>query len=166
MHKIVVLWIFIFVLVSCKKESKDIVQEDNTDSGLVTAKWKKKTSLNAEAQALVEDWVEFNALETSFDALYTVENIEDLTLVLEDLIQKQKQLQDADYPEAFDKPQVKSRQKVLKTFILKAKGNLEYQLDIDEVVPELIYAHNAFLNQFNVLVNNKLPDEILEDEKN
>ncbi len=124
----------------------------------------KKSAVNAKAALILSDWSEYNALDTSFDALYTVENREDLILIVEDLIEKQKLLEASKYPEMFDKPRIKSRLKVFKTFFLKIKGNLEYRLDTEEPVLETINAYNALRNQFNVTVNNTLDTKLILDE--
>ena len=113
---------------------------------------------------ILKDWSEFDAVETSFDALYNVENREDLKLVIEDLIEKQKLLEASEYPEIFDKPQIKSRQKVFKTYFLRVKGNLEYRLDPQEPVLEMINAYNAVRNQFNVSLNNTLDTKLILGE--
>ena len=77
-------------------------------------------------------------------------------MVLEDLIEKQKELADSEYPVVFDKAQVKSRQKVFHTFILKTKGNLIYRLDEQKSVLEMIDAHNEMMNQMNKITSNTL----------
>ncbi|HZJ20127.1 MAG TPA: hypothetical protein VFD35_07215, partial [Pricia sp.] len=64
----------------------------------------------------------------------------------------------------FDKPQVKSRQKVFKTYILKVKGDIFYRIDPQESVVEMIKAYNAFRNQFNVVVNNTLDTDLILEE--
>lgn len=164
MRKFCVLGVLLLVVFSCKKDKTEVDDQSNQASSITTDEWAKKTDLNLKAKVIVEKWPEFNAMETSFDGLYQVENTEELSLILDDLIEKQKLLSDSKYPAEFDKPQVKSRQKVLKTYILKTKNDLEYQLDVSKTISELMDAHNAFLNQFNVLMNNKLPDEILFEE--
>ncbi|MCK0144441.1 hypothetical protein MWU78_02110 [Arenibacter sp. F26102] len=120
----------------------------------------KPNEINAQALADLKEWQEFNSLETTFESLYRVANREDLVLVIEDLIEKQKTLEASAYPETFDNEQIKSRQKVFKTFVLKTKGNLEYRVGVKESTVQMINAYNAFRNQFNVVVNSKL-DTIL-----
>ena len=70
------------------------------------------------------------------------------------------------YPASFDIPQIKGRQKVFKTYILKTKGDLEYRQDPKESLIEMINAFNNLRNQFNVVVNNTLPDELRANEEN
>lgn len=120
--------------------------------------------INAKAQDILKEWVEYSAFETSFDALYNVANRDDLSLTIEDLIEKQNILEASEYPATFDKPQVKSRQKVFKTYLLKVKGDIFYRTNPQESVVEMIEAYNAFRNQFNVVVNNTLDTDLILEE--
>ncbi len=164
MLKFFVLGVVTLVFISCGSGNK---QEETTDTSVFdisTEKWPKKTPIHSKAMDILKSWPEFNALETSFDALYSVENKEDLKLVIEDLIEKQKLLADSQYPEFFDISQIKSRQKVFKTYVLKAKNYLEFQQDPHEPALEMINAYNVFRNHFNIIINNTLDTKlILED---
>jgi len=124
----------------------------------------QRVNLNAKASEISKGWIEFNAMNTGFDALYTVENQEDLAFVLDDLVERQKQLEDSEYPLTFDLPQIRSRQKVMKTFILKTKAAVEYRIDATDPAVEMMEAYNALRSQFNVIVNNTLDTQLLSDE--
>ncbi len=104
-------------------------------------------------------------MQTGFDALYNVGNTEDLRLILEDLIDKQKTLTESDYPITFNTPQIKSRQKVFHTFVLKTKGDLIYSIDSEDSVLKMINAYNAILNQMNTITSNTLDLKSLLDEE-
>jgi len=83
------------------------------------------------------------------------------------LIEKQKELAKSVYPKPFDIPQIKSRQKLFHTYILKTKGDLIYQIDSKKSVLEMIDAHNAMINQMNSITSNTLDlKSLLEEEKN
>ncbi|TFG74645.1 MAG: hypothetical protein E4H26_07570 [Flavobacteriales bacterium] len=156
-------WVFV-TFVSCRPEPKETASNDIASFEIETADWAKKVAINSKAQALIENWTEFKSLEASFDALFTVVNREDLSLVIEDLIEKQKVLEASAYPQEFDKPQIKGRQKMFKTFILKVKGDLYYRLDVQPAVKEMISAYNAFRNQFNIMVNNTLDTKLILEQ--
>jgi len=162
-----VLWsIFLVGLVSCKGNGKEAISEDTTAFEISTEGWLKKANLNAKTLEIIERWEEFKAFQIGFDALYNVSNREDLSLVLEDLIEKQKTLEESEYPETFNKPQVKSRQKVLHTFILKTKGDLIYRIDAQKSIAEMMEANNAMLKQMNAITSNTLDlKTLLEEEK-
>ena len=164
MNKLSFISLFVLLCVSCN-QYKDNDQTEDTSAIIISIeKWPKKAGINPKANLILNEWPEYNAVDTSFDALYTVENREDLALVIEDLIEKQKLLEASKFPEVFDKPQIKSRLKVYKTFFLKIKGNLEYRLETEESVLEMIKAYNALRNQLNVVVNNTLDTKLILDE--
>jgi len=164
MRKLFYFGMCILLLFSCKQRQNVEQLADTSAVEINVEKLPKRSNLNAKSRAILKDWPEFNALEISFDALYKVENNEDLILVIEDLIEKQKLLAESEYPEAFDKPQIKSRQKVLKTYILKVKAALEYRIDAVQPTIEMVEAYNAQRNQFNVIVNNTLDTKLIFDE--
>ena len=165
MTKTLIIATIFFVFSSCKNDRGN----DNTDADSVfditTEKWPKKRVVNSKSSQILKNWPEFIALETRFDAIYSVENTEDLRLILEDLIANQKLMTDSEYPEPFDKAQIKSRQRVFQTFLLKTKGNLKYRSDVQQSTVEMIEAYNSLLNQFDVITNNTFDIKTLLDEK-
>jgi hypothetical protein len=164
MIRFILLAILCIGFASCQEKKAELVSSDTSAYELSTEKWPKKSDVNAKAQEILKNWTEYNAFETSFDALYNVANRDDLSLTIEDLIEKQNVLETSTYPEDFDKPQLKSRQKIFKTYILKVKGDIFYRIDPQESVVEMIKAYNAFRNQFNVVVNNTLDTNLILEE--
>lgn len=156
MGKFLLIGILFFSVMSCKQEAEEennIVEQEvffSVDS------LPRPVGVDVEVQEALEGWQAFSDMEITFESLYRVENREDLSLVIEDLIEKQKLLETSDYPVEFDRPQIRSRQKVFQTFILKAKGSLEYRVNVEESVIEMITAYNAYRNQLNVLINSDL----------
>jgi len=165
MNKFVFLGVYLLLFNACKDAKVEAEAVNDSDFAIATAGWPKKTNINAQATEVIAAWPEFNAMDASFDALYTVANREDLILVIENIIEAQKNLEGSFYPVIFDKAQVRSRQKVFKTYILKTKGNLEYRLDTEEPIVQTIEAYNALRNQFNVIVNNTLDTKLILNEK-
>jgi len=154
-------YLIVFILLgSCKQQATIETAEEKAEVFFNVDSLPKPNVINKQAMTILKEWQEFNGLETTFESLYRVANREDLELVIEDLIEKQKSLEASTYPVTFDKPQIKSRQKVFKTYILKTKGNMEYRVGTKASTIEMINAYNAFRNQFNVIVNSKL-DTIL-----
>lgn len=155
----------LLIIVACKDAPTAAVDSQDTGWIMDGSELPKKTVVNAKANAILRKWKEFTIFETTFDRLYTSENREDLILVTEDLVEKQKALEASVYPVEFDIPQIKGRQKVLKTYILKTKGDLEYRLNPEDSLKEVIQAFNALREQFNVEVNNTLPEDLIKNEK-
>lgn len=166
MSKIIFFLSIVILAVSCKDAVQDkssireIRWEETTDS------LPQKTGIDAKAQTIINDWLEYNALDKSFDKIYTSEHIEDFQFLVDELIENQNKLELGEYPAKFNIPQIKGRQKLFKTYVLKAKGDLEYQQNPRESIIQMITAYNDLRNQFNVVVNNTLPDELIKNEEN
>ena len=156
MSKIIFFLSLIVLVASCKEEAKEttVVHESlwqSTKDSLPV-----KIGLDTKAHAILKDWLEYNALDKNFDKMYSSDYIEDFELVIDEIIENQKKLEESEYPEKFNIQQIKGRQKLFKTFVLKTKGDLEYRQK----------AYNDLRNQFNVVVNNTLPEELLKNEEN
>ncbi len=164
MRKIYILVVFTLLFASCENKKKDTAVNLNDSRKLSPKEWTKKKNVNSKSKAILEKWPEFNAFDTSFDALYSVSNIEDLTLVIETLIEKQKLLEKSKYPKEFNLPEIKGRQKVVKTFMLKVKGDIEYSEDTKSSIKDMIKAYNALRNQFNVILNNTFDKSLILEE--
>lgn len=165
MNKTLLSGVFMVLLVSCNGDKQQVITEDTSAFEILTEGWPNKAVPNSKTTEIIKDWKEFNALQIGFDAIYKVGNTEDLSLVLEDLIEKQKALEESEYPESFDKPQIRSRQKVFHTFILKTKGDLIYRIDSQKSVLEMIEAHNSMLKQMNAITSNTLDLKTLLEEE-
>lgn len=164
MPKIYHLFMLLIVFVSCKDNKVILEDRQESEWAMVASELPVKIALNGKSNALVEDWLAFKAFDVSFDRMYDATYREDLVLIIEDLVENQKALERTKYPIEFDIPQVKGRQKVLKTFILKAKGDLEYRQDPKVSIEQMITAYNSLRNQFNVEVNNTLLEELIIKE--
>jgi|TARA_R110002126_G_scaffold3807_7_gene21300 hypothetical protein len=161
----ILFYLIVFILLgSCKQQASTEAVIEKAEEFFSVDSLPKPNEINDQALTILKEWQEFNGLETTFESLYRVANREDLELVIEDLIEKQKTLEASTYPATFDKPQIKSRQKVFKTYILKTKGNLEYRSGTKASTIEMVDAYNAFRNQFNVIVNSQLDTTLILSE--
>jgi len=166
MSKIIFFLIMVTLVASCKDAATETATVHESRWEEVMDSLPGKSRVDAKAQTILNDWLEYNALENSFDKIYTSEYIEDFELVVDELVENQKKMEVGVYPVAFDIPQIKGRQKIFKTYILKTKGDLEYRQNPKESILEMITAFNDLRNQFNVGVNNTLPDELRANEEN
>ncbi|WP_026811517.1 hypothetical protein [Arenibacter latericius] len=164
MGKFMLLVIVFCLALSCKQGTEKETLEEKPEVFLSVDSLPRPIAVNAKVTELLKGWQAFKDMENTFESLYRVDNREDLSLVIEDLIEKQKQLEASEYPEMFNKPQIKSRQKVFQTYILKTKGNLEYRVNTNESTMAMIEAYNAFRGQFNVLVNSELDTTLIFNE--
>ncbi len=164
MQKKLFLLVFLFGFCACNTKEQPVHTVQETVRFLDLSKLPKKSSINAKAKNILKDWEAYNTFENGIDAIYKAENREDLLLTLDDVIEQQKALEEASYPTEFDIPQIKSRQKIIKTYLLKIKASLEDRTDIATPTVEMLEAYNAFRNQFNVTVNSALDPTLILDE--
>lgn len=156
--------VLVFMLLGSCKQDKVSVTEDTSAFDISTESWPKRSQVSPKTLEILDKWPEYGELDAIFDGLYTVENTEDLSLIIEDLIEKQKLLAESGYPESFDQSQIKSRQKVFETFLLKTSGDLTYRMSPQQSVKEMIEAYNAWHKQFDIISNNNLDIKKLLEE--
>lgn len=120
--------------------------------------------INTTAREILGDWPQFESLEKRIAVLPEVDNREELKLLVEELIQISKQIEINAIPEPFEQPSVRSRHKVVRTYLEKVDAALYYRLDHREPLLELMDTYNALREQFNVIVNSTLTPEIFENE--
>lgn len=141
---------------ACKKEEKATEETPEETVFVSFQDMPDEPSMNDEAIQILSSWQEFKDLETSFQVLYQSSNNEDLALAINNVLEKEKILAESKYPALYDVPQIKSRQRVLRTFLVKVSASVTQQTDVNEPLEQMFSANNAWLNQFNVLVNNQL----------
>lgn len=156
---------FCFLLFSgCRDTAETDAVAVAEEESLKGEEFPEKAVLRPEVREVVNTWPEFQELENSMESLYRVENREELQLLIDELIEKEKALAESDYPDLFNKPQVFSRQKVFKTHLLRVKANLEYRKGTRDAVEGMIGAYNILCNQFSVLLRSNLNTDLLSDE--
>ena len=165
MHKLLITVVVLFISVSCKETVKEETDQDASRYEITTDTWPKKIPVDPKVNAILREWPEFLAMDISFDAIYNAVNREDLSLTIDNIIEEQNLLEDSSYPKEFDIPQVKSRQKVFKTYVLKVKGDLIYYLDPEPSVHQMIVAYNLLREKFNGVVNQTLDAKMILEEE-
>lgn len=164
MRKLSCILIAFLGIVSCRNKADNTDRAQNEELVFNYQKMPKKLIISPEATLIVEDWEAFKNLSSSFDVLYKARNNEDLILAIDDLIEKEKLLAKSEYPELFDDFQIKSRQRVLKTYLLKVKASILNNQDTNAPTVEMLEAYNAFRSQLNVLINSQLDTKLILDE--
>ena len=164
MRKIYLFAALILFLCGCRNGSENDAEADTAAEMFAVDSLPEKATISAGGRQLMGNWEAFATLEQSVDALYRVGNREELRLLLEELVEELKAVEESEYPPALDNAQVKSRLKVFKTYLLKAKANLEYRTDPLEAVAEMLDAYNALCREFTILSNNTIDAKLLEDE--
>jgi hypothetical protein len=164
MYKLLIYLVFLAVAVSCKEGKEQEVVTDTKTEFVSFQNTPNTQKFNPRAEGILSAWPEFQEMQNSFGVLYRAENNEDLILAVDDLLEKEKNLRSSSYPKEFDKAQIKSRQKVLRTFLLKVKASLAENTDVNAPLKEMLTARNAFRNQFNIVITNKLDTELILNE--
>ncbi len=158
--------VFVFItLVGCKKKEANDLGSEFEELVFNYQKIPKRAAINPKATAITDDWPAFRALSGSFDVLYKATNNEDLILAIDDLIDKENLLAKSEYPEEFNELQVKGRQRVLKTYLLKVKASILNNAETTQPTIEMIQAYNALRTQLNVIVNSQLDKTLILNEE-
>lgn len=157
--------LLILALLSCKGEETREPKESSAPQGLQIDSLQDVTKPNAIAIEMLRKWPEFNALEQSLQAIPNVDSRSELNIVLDNVEEKIILLKDSEFPEDFDTPRVKSRIKVMRTLMLKAKADIAYRNDPAATVKELWEAYGNLNRAFNVIANNNLDTKLLLDEE-
>ncbi|MEM7484291.1 MAG: hypothetical protein AAF348_03695 [Bacteroidota bacterium] len=165
MRKLLYLLVIVLSLSACRDSGDGTEETQEEERFFNYQKMPKKLAINSVATPIMDEWAEFQELSSSFDVLYKAKNDEDLLLAIDDLIEKEKLLAKGTYPELFDKLQIKSRQRVLKTYMIKVKAAILSKNDTAEPTKEMIESYNALRHQFNIIVNNPLDKKLILNEE-
>ncbi|RNC92042.1 MAG: hypothetical protein ED555_02725 [Allomuricauda sp.] len=156
MRKLQLLVVAFLLCVGCEKERKEPTDAVQEEVAYEYGKMPKKEPVSQEAAEILNAWEAFSEFSRSVDILYRATSSEDLSLAMEDVIAKEKLLAESEYPATFDVPQIKSRQQVLRTFLLKAKGDLDGRRNPTSSMMQLFDAYNAMRSQFIIITSNTL----------
>lgn len=165
MSKYIFFALVLVLISSCKETATEVVETGQEPDFFSIQDYPKLIETEPNVLSIVGSWPEFMAMENSLDVLKRASNTEDLKLAIDDLIEKEKTLADSDYPQMFDKQQIKSRQRLFRTFLYKVKGNLMDNRDVDKGMEQLVTAYNAYKNQFNVINDNTLDPKLILNEE-
>lgn len=152
------------LIISCRQNQESDLANGDVEFEFNGGELPQRVGINPGAMEILNEWTEFLEFDDRFSALYNASNNEDLRLITEDLVEKQKLWEASAYPEKFDIAQIKSRQKVLKTYLLKLNSALEYKTDYIAPTRDIVDAYNALRGQFNVTINSALDPKLLIDE--
>ena len=165
MRKMKVFFIVLFSLWGCKEKPKEVVEEKTEIDFFDYRKMPKKHQVTSKVDSLLVSWKEFQMFTSSLGVLYKATTAEDLALAVDDVLEKEAELYKSEYPEAFDKSQVKSRQRVLRTYLLKVKADIANKMDATPAVVEMLQANNEFHEQFDIVLGNVLNSELILDDE-
>ena len=165
MRKLLYLLVIVLSLSACRDSGDGTEETQEEERFFNYQKMPKKLAINSVATPIMDEWAEFQELSSKYELLYKAKNEEDLQKAIADHIQKEKLLAKGTYPELFDKLQIKSRQRVLKTYMIKVKAAILSKNDTAEPTKEMIESYNALRHQFNIIVNNPLDKKLILNEE-
>ena len=108
-------------------------------------------SLRPRVSQMLDGWVEYKDWADRMDALLKTEDGAEVLLLSEELLELSQALESSEFPADADKPSVRSRIRVVRTFLLKLKEDFHYQLNYRESQVLAAEAYNALREQFNRL---------------
>ncbi|NER12969.1 hypothetical protein GWK08_05930 [Leptobacterium flavescens] len=163
MNKMYSCLMVLLLMVACTKEVKNDTPEEVTEevqefNGQLPTLAKVPSKLKTE----LDKWAAFKAFETEISRLPQTE-ADQLTFLLDELINKEKELADSDFPPKFDLPAVKSRLMVVKTFVLQTKAVVEEKGDINMQYAKMITAYNSLVKQLSEAMEENIVEEFLEE---
>lgn len=158
--------LFFLVFVSCNQKQDSTATKKLENQALYDyRKLPERIPVNSKAKEVLDTWKAFGDFSKAFEILYQARNDEDLKLAIDDLIEKEKLLEQSEYPELFEKSEVKSRQRATKTFLLKTLADLQGSRNPTESTVEMVKTYNAFRNQFNSIANNPIDTKLILNEQ-
>ena len=90
MPKMFVFLVVLIIVSSCRDAVSETAKVQESGWEIVADSLPKKSRVDPKAQAILDTWKEFTLLERSFDKMYTTEFREDFVLIIEELIENQK----------------------------------------------------------------------------
>ena len=162
------IWVFLLVLLlpaaACKQDQNGPAEAPQQEVSADTLPPPRPVNISARARQEMPEWAEFNALEKRLEAVYVAEGPEDMTLLLDDLMELCGQLEASEFPETYDQSSVRSRIKVLKTFLMKTRAALDYRRDYRPALRQALDSYNALREQLDRIVTSTIDPSIFDDE--
>jgi hypothetical protein len=164
MTKFVFFALSLLVLTGCRSPEQGAQEETGSVIEAEIRALPELVQVDPQAREVLDSWPQYISLENRLSALPGVRNREEMELLLEELNQICLQIEENAFPAPFETPSVRSRQKVLRTYLGKLESANHYRLEYQEPISELMDAYNALRQQFNVIVRNTLTPDLFEDE--
>ena len=164
MAKISFFLLLCLLLAGCQSPGEKAAESEGAVSPVELQDMPAAVPIDPRAREVLDGWPQYQSLERRMPQLAEAQNEEELKLLLEELDQICEQLEENPIPEPFERPSIRSRIKVVRTYLEKLEATLYYRLEYGEALRELLAAYHALGSQFNVIVRNTLTPELFEDE--
>lgn len=164
MSKISILMCALLLVAGCKSREEPPVQSPGETVASGVLELPQPVRIDPRAREILDGWAQYQSLEERMAVLAEAGDQEEMKLLIEELNQICDQLDENPIPEVFDQPSVRSRFKVVRTYLGKLDAALFYRLDYQQPLFELMESYNALREQFNVITSSTLSPDIFEDE--
>lgn len=151
-------------LVSCGSKQEKAVADTTLGANLDYATIPSFTPLTAEVDSVLVNWPSFKAFDGRVAAVRLVVSIPDLTLLVNELLEKEQTILKEGYPKDFNLPAIKSRQRLVKTYLLKIQAAIELGQNPEPAVLEFVQSFNDLKAQMNLIKAPKIDINSLTDE--
>jgi hypothetical protein len=145
---------------ACRDAKEGVVVQTTQTPDSISAALPAEVRILPGTQEAVASWVAFSKFESRMGALLKSGQPEETILLVEELLELTKEIETSEFPEVFDRPAVRSRLKVIRTFLLKVQADFHYRKDPGKSMISLAEAYNAWREQLNRAAGFKLDPEI------
>ncbi|WP_340201506.1 hypothetical protein [Ascidiimonas sp. W6] len=161
-----IVFLAFFLGLSCEDKKKETTVTTNNleATEVIQEKLPKLVVLVGKAKENVEQWTEFTDFDIEMQRIYEKEI--DLETLFIELLRKEVELRDSNFPEKFEVSAVKSRLLVLRTYLGRAKAALE-ENNPDVIHKEkiaILNAYNAFRIQLMDVWKKNIAEEFLKND--
>ena len=164
MSKFSVFLMILLLFSGCNPKVEEAQESSQETSAQDKRELPAPVQIDAGAREILDSWAEYRSLEDRLSVLAEASNEEEMKLLSEELNQICIRLEESSFPGEFEQPAVRSRLKVIQTYLGKLDAALFYRQDYQEPLFELMVSYNALREQFNVIVRNTLSPELFENE--
>lgn len=124
--------------------------------------------LSPEAQKEVDNWSLFVEMSQSFKGLVDLKKTEELTLKVDEILEKEAAVSKGAFPKKFNSPRIKSRLLVFKTYLLETQALfIETNVSDSQVKKQkvvLVKAFNGLVSQLSVILAPTIDESLLEEK--
>ena len=160
-HPRALCYAFLLLTLGCG-ETEEPEAPEQPETQLVELAMPQPVSLRPRVTQMLEGWTAYKDWAERMDGLLNAEDGGEILLLTEELLELSQDLETSEFPEEADKPSVRSRIRVVRTFLLKLKEDFHYQLNYRESQLLAAEAYNALREQFNRLDAMNIDPKIFE----
>ncbi len=154
----------ILLLTACRQETPEAGNQSLPNAGQDSVPLPPTLALSAQVQDSIQGWAALANLQQRMESVYRTQEREELELLLEELVVACRELETSEFPVTFNRPSVKSRLKVIRTFLQRTQADLHYRLNPRESLAQAMVAYNAFREQLNRVAAENLDPTLFDHE--